>query len=169
MSLKQQLQRCTVAVVLRVLHAAMAELPRLDSRAAREFSRMPEGLAFAVHTCVGGPSLFVQWRGGCLLRLAKAAESANTLSIKSLPLSFRLFCGAMSVPQAYARHAFTVRGDLGEVMILARLVDLVESYLFPRFITRRILTDVPRREVCSLRLYGRMLLGFLSFRYKKYE
>jgi hypothetical protein len=50
-------------------------------------------------------------------------------------------------------------------MKLARLVNLVEGYLFPKFITKHILTDIPTLQVNPLRVYGRVLCGFLTGRY----
>ena len=51
-------------------------------------------------------------------------------------------------------------------MRLARLVNLVESYLFPKIITRRIMTDVPETEVNFLKAYARIARGFLTCKYK---
>ena len=53
----------TVSIVLRVVHAALIELRALDSRVAKEFERMPEGLSYAIRTGHNGPMLFVQWDG----------------------------------------------------------------------------------------------------------
>lgn len=165
--MKAWIQRVTVGIVLRVVHAALVELRGMDTRVQQEFERMPEGLGYAVHTGWRAPELHVQWVGGCLHRLAGPPQGACTLHIKSLPLSFRLFTGQMGLAQAYARHAFTMQGEVADVMRLARLVNLVEAYLFPRFITRRILTDIPPLQASPLRVYGRIFLGFLTGRYAR--
>ena len=160
------IQSLVVAIVLRVVHAALVELMALDSRVAQEFARMPEGLSYSIRTGHGGPVLHVQWKDGKLHRLADLPLPSCALRIKSMPLSFRLFTGQMGLSQAYARQAFTMGGEVADVMRLARLVNLVESYLFPKVITRRIMTDVPETEVCFLRAYARILLGFLTCKYK---
>lgn len=160
------LQSLVVAIVLRFVHAALIELRALDSRVAKEFERMPEGLSYAIHTGHNGPSLYVEWDGRELRRLPSLAHPACALRIKSMPLAFQLFTGQMGLSQAYARHAFTMGGEVADVMRLARLVNLVEAYLFPKIMTRRIMTDVPETEVCFLRAYARILLGFLTCKYK---
>ncbi len=166
--MKQGIQRLTVAIVMRVVHAAICELQAVgDTRVLQELAHMYEGQSYSIAAGAKGPVLHVQWKDGRLLRLASPAERACTLRIKSLPLAFRLFTGQMGLAQAYAWHAFTVQGELGEVMLLARLVNLVESYLFPRFITKRILTDIPSLQASPLRVYGRILCGFLTARYSK--
>lgn len=160
------IQSLVVAIVLRVVHAALVELRELDSRVAKEFERMPEGLSYAIRTGHSGPMLFVQWDGHELRRLAELPAPSCSLRIKSMPLSFRLFTGQMGLAQAYARHAFTMGGEVADVMRLARLVNLVESYLFPKIITRRIMTDVPETEVNFLKAYARIACGFLTCKYK---
>lgn len=162
----RRLQSVTVGIVLRVVHAALVELIRLDPRVAEEFARMPEGISYAVQTGYRGPTLCVQWKDGALHRLSRLQKADCALAIKTMSLSFRLFTGQMSVGQAYARHAFTLAGEIENVMPLVRLVDYVEAYLFPEFITSRILTDVPAVLVSPLRVYGAIFCGFLTGRYK---
>ena len=83
------LQSLTVGIVLRVVHAALVALRRLDSRVAAEFERMPEGLSYAIQTGYKGPTLYVQWDGKELRRLPELAAPTCALRIKSMPLSFR--------------------------------------------------------------------------------
>lgn len=160
------IQKLTVAIVLRFVHAAIVELYKRDSRAHEELDNLPDGMSYALETGHLAPQLFVQWQGGKLHRRTAIDNPTCALRIKSLPLSFLLFTGQMGLAQAYAQHAFTMKGDVADVMRLARLVNLVEAYLFPKFITKHILTDIPKTEVCFLRIYGAILLGFLTFRYR---
>ncbi len=164
--MKGALMRLTVGVVMRVVHAALGELQAVaDSRVLLELSRLKEGQAYSIFAGASGPSLHVQWKSGRLLRLREPAAGACELRIRTLPLAFRLFTGQMGLAQAYAWHAFSVQGDLSEVMPLTRLVNLVEAYLFPRFITRHLMTDIPSLQANPLRLYGRIASGFLTLRY----
>ncbi len=164
--MKRSLQSLTVGVVMRVVHAALVELHALrETRVLHELGFLHEGQAYSICIGRGGPSLHVQWKGGALHRLSEAAAGACVLRIKSLPLAFRLFTGQLGLAQAYAWHAFTVQGDLSDVMPLARLVNLVEAYLFPRFITKHLMTDIPRLQANPLRVYGRIACGFLTLRY----
>ena len=163
--MKLALQKLTVGIVLRVVHAALVELYKLDSRVKLEFNRMPEGLSYALHTGYNAPLLFVQWKDGKLNRLAQLDRPVCALRLKSTGIAFRMFTGQMGLAQAYAQHAFSMQGEIADVMRLARLVNLVEGYLFPRFITKHILTDIPSLQVNPLRVYGRILCGFMTGRY----
>ncbi len=166
--MKHALQRLTVAVVLRIVHAALIELRHLDSRVARELERLPDGASYAIHASASGPHLFVVWQDAHLRRVAGLSQAGCAIDIKAMPLAFSLFTGQMGLAQGYARHAFSVAGDVGDVMRLARLISLVEAYLFPKWMTRRILTDVPHTECSPLRVYARLCAGFLTGRYKLY-
>ena len=163
--MKLALQKLTVGIVLRVVHAALVELYGLDSRVRAEFDRMPEGMSYALQTGHAAPELYVQWTGGKLLNLKKIEKPTCALRLKSTGISFRMFTGQMGLAQAYAQHAFSMQGEIADVMRLARLVNLVEGYLFPTFITKHILTDIPALQVNPLRVYGRVLCGFLTGRY----
>ncbi|MBQ6941668.1 MAG: hypothetical protein IJX33_05385 [Akkermansia sp.] len=163
--MKLALQKLTVGIVLRVVHAALVELYGLDSRVRAEFDRMPEGMSYALQTGHAAPELYVQWTGGRLLNLKKIEKPTCALRLKSTGISFRMFTGQMGLAQAYAQHAFSMQGEIADVMRLARLVNLVEGYLFPKFITKHILTDIPALQVNPLRVYGRVLCGFLTGRY----
>ena len=163
--MKLVLQKLTVGIVLRVVHAALVELYGLDSRVRAEFDRMPEGMSYALQTGHSAPELYVQWTGGRLLNLKKIEKPTCALRLKSTGISFRMFTGQMGLVQAYAQHAFSMQGEIADVMRLARLVNLVEGYLFPKFITKHILTDIPALQVNPLRVYGRVLCGFLTGRY----
>ena len=163
--MKQTFQKLTVGIVLRVVHAALVELYKLDSRVRNEFERMPEGLSYALQTGYNAPQLFVQWKAGRLNRLSSLEKPVCALRLKSTGISFRMFTGQMGLAQAYAQHAFSMQGEIADVMRLARLVNLVEGYLFPKFITKHILTDIPTLQVNPLRVYGRIFFGFLTGRY----
>lgn len=163
--MKLALQKLTVGIVLRVVHAALVELYGLDTRVRAEFDRMPEGMSYALQTGHAAPELYVQWTGGRLLNLKKIEKPTCALRLKSTGISFRMFTGQMGLAQAYAQHAFSMQGEIADVMRLARLVNLVEGYLFPKFITKHILTDIPALQVNPLRVYGRVLCGFLTGRY----
>lgn len=164
--MKRFFQKLTVGIVLRVVHAALVELQKQDTRVADEFARMPEGLSYSIYTGHAASVLHVIWQNGKLKRVRSLEKTTCTLHIKSVPLAFRLFTGQMGLAQAYAAHAFTMAGEVADVMRLARLVNIVEAYLFPNIINRRIMTDIPNPQVCFLRTYARIAWGFLTCKYR---
>lgn len=160
------LQKIVVAIALRLLHAALVELQLLDCTMAQELQKLPKGMSFAIHTGHKAPALTVRWDGRRLQRVVEAGYAAQcTLRIKALAISFRLFTGQMGLAHAYAQHALTVAGEIANVMRLARLVNRAEAYLFPPFISHRILPESPKLEVSPIRVYARIVFGFLKSTY----
>lgn len=165
--MKRALQKLVVGAALRVIHAALVELREMDAYVAEEFAKLPDGISYAIRTGYRCPALYVRRNGDELQRLSTLNTPHCELSLKSLAVSYRLFTGQMGLAQAYAQHAFTLAGDIADVMRLARLVNRAEAYLFPPFITEKILTAHPTLPASPLRLYARLLLGFLTAKYKK--
>lgn len=163
--MKRAIQKWTVKAALRLVYAALVELQGLDAEVAEEFAKLPAGMSYAIHTGYDCPTLFVQWDGERLRSVPKMERACCELHLKALAISFRLFTGQMGLAQAYARHAFTMSGEVADVMKLARLVNRTEAYLFPPFITRRFLSVLPTLPVSPLRLYGKLLIGFLKGKY----
>ena len=161
--MRRRLQAVIVAAALRLVHAALVALQRLDPEVAGELRRMPVGMTYAIHTGHDAPSLFVEWDGQRLLRIPHPEQAALcTLRLKALAISFRLFTGQMGLAHAYAQHAFTLSGEIADVMRLARLVNRAEAYLFPPILSRRILPELPELPVSRLRVYSHTLIGFLQ-------
>ena len=114
--MKLALQKLTVGIVLRVVHAALVELYALDTRVRDEFNRMPEGMSYALQTGYNAPQLFVQWKDGKLHNLKHLDKPVCALRLKSTGISFRMFTGQMGLAQAYAQHAFSMQGEIADVM-----------------------------------------------------
>lgn len=87
------------------------------------------------------------------------------ITFKSLETAFLVLTGRMGIAGAYAAHGFSLHGDIGTAMELTRCVDLAESYLFPKIMTRRILKEVAKKRTSSLVLYARILVGLLRGAY----
>lgn len=164
--MRRAVQKLVVAAALRVVHAALVELRTLDAAVADEFARLPVGTSYAIHTGHDCPSLYVEWDGERLRRPAQLEAPRCELRLKALSVAFRMFTGQIGLAQGYAQHAFTMAGEVADVMRLARLVNQAEAYLFPSFITRKFMSETPKRSASSLRLYGRLLIGFITGRYK---
>ena len=109
-------QKLTVGIVLRVVHAALVELYGIDSRVKAEFDALPEEMSYAIATGHDAPTLNVRWIQGNLQRCKVLPKAVCNLRIKSTAHSFQLFTGQMGLAQAYARHAFTMQGEIADVM-----------------------------------------------------
>lgn len=155
------------AVVLYVLYGGICELYQLDGRVRDEIDSWPEGMTYCLACSEKGPRLFFRKSQNQLQRLNPRIQRFydTAITFRSLESAFEVLTVRMGIAQAYGAHAFSLHGDIGTAMELTRCVDVVEAYLFPGVMTKRILKKVPRREVNTLRVYLRILIGALRGAY----
>ncbi len=155
------------SIVLFVLYRAIKVLHDCDSRIRYEFASWPEGLILELAASANGPALFLKKSDGRLVRLRRKELKASTHTVKadisivfkSVDAAFLVLTGQIGVAQAYAQHRFTLQGDIAMTMSFVRCVDIAEVYLFPSFMTRRILKRIPKKQTSSLGVYRRILFG----------
>lgn len=147
------------SAVLQVLYRGIRVLSHADSRVRQELSALPEGhtIRFAVSPKPGAPSLTFMVLGGTIQKAPASAQPDIEIVFKNEKMAFRVFTGRMGISGAYAAHAFTLRGNINETMGIVRIVDLVETYLFPGFMTRRILKSLPKKQCPTLLVYLRLI------------
>lgn len=155
------------SVVLYFLYGAMAQLYKKDSEVRAEIESWEEGTVFAIACCRNGPALYLGKKGGKLKRLQKPEKVTVLIQFKSMEMAFVVLTGRMGIAQAYAAHSFFLKGSVNRAMSLVRCVDAAEGYLFPRFISRKILKEAPRKQLPTLCLYGRILAGMPGGTYRK--
>ncbi len=154
-------QQIVCGIVLRVLFRAIRVLSHCDSRIRQELLDLPQGqtVKLSVSPAERSRSLTFAVSGGTIRRADRAAVPDIHIVFKNEAMAFRVFTGRMGIAGAYAAHAFTLRGNINQTMGVVRIVDMVEGYLFPRFMTRRILKDIPKKELPTLAVYLRLIPG----------
>ena len=146
-------------IVLQVLFRGFRVLYREDSRVKKEIDSWEKGLTLKLECGPGGAVLAMRQdeeRG--VAKISPAQHAAITMRFKSVAGAFRILSGQMGVADAYAAHQFTLEGDIYQSMSFVRCVDLLEAYLFPGFMSKRILKEVPDKQTSSLLVYAQALL-----------
>lgn len=148
-------------VVLWALFRGMRTLYKLDSRVREQVDAWPNGMSFALGAWHDGAYLFLEKTPEGLRRVRHVdPHTANVhIEFKSLNAAFPVLTGMSSVAAAYCQHRFAMKGDIGATMQLVRCMELAEAYLFPKFMCRRILKELPDKQVSSLRVYSGVLFG----------
>lgn len=152
-------KRRVIAIVFFFLWRAFKALYQADSRVRAEIDSWPDELTLHMQVSRSGPDLYLRKTAGGLERLKVCAAADVEIQFKCLDEAFQLVTGQLGVARAYAEHRFTLAGDIGYTMSFVRCVNLTETYLFPRFMTKRILLAVPKKEHSSLAIYRRVIFG----------
>lgn len=152
-------KKWVTGVVFFFLWRAFRALFRADTRVHDEMAAWPEGLVLHMQGGKSGPHLYLQRTPDGIRRLKRCDKPTVDIQFKSLDCAFKLVTGRLGVAQAYAEHRFTLAGDIAYTMSFVRCVNITEAYLFPKFITRHILLEIPQKQHGSLSIYRRVVFG----------
>lgn len=151
----RQLKALLIRIILWFLGRGICACAAVDSRVQAEVRDWAEGVRIAMRVEPAGPAMALEKRGGRLRFLgAHAVDGADLIiNFKHADAALPVLLGMSSVAQGWAERRMTMKGDLAFAMSVVRVMLLVEAYLFPGLITRRIMQRVPAREVSMARIY----------------
>lgn len=156
--MKKEILNQINSVVLAVLYRGFRVLYRDDSRIREEIDSWPDNLTMKLVCGPGGAVLAIRKdRERGITRLKRAQRTDITMRFKSVEGAFKLLSGQLGVAEGYAKHLFSLEGDIFQTMSFVRCVDYLEAYLFPEILTKRILKEVPEKQVSSLKVYAQVL------------
>lgn len=152
-------KRALAAVVFAVLGRGLVASTRLDSRVRAEVESWPDDTVVTLEIAPRGPRTTVRKADGRLEALGGRAGVEPTLLVtfKNVEAAVPVLLGMKGVLQSFAEHRASLAGDLALGMSLVRCLHIVEGYLFPSVMTRRILPRPATLEVGHLRAYAGLL------------
>jgi len=151
-------RKTLAALVFLVLGRGLVASVRLDERVRCEVCGWPDGTVVTLRVAPFGPQ--VSWRvAGDVLEHLGGGETDSDLLVtfKSVDDAIPLLLGMQGVLVAFAEHRMMVRGDLSVAMSFVRCLHIVEGYLFPDIVTRRILPHPAERRAGHLRAYAQLV------------
>ncbi len=151
-------RKALAAAVYAVLGRGLVAAARHDERVRAELASWPDGTVVALRIAPFGPQ--VSWRvaGGAVEHLGGGTATPTLLvTFKCVDDAIPMLLGLKGVLAGFAEHRATVKGDLALAMSLVRCLHIVEGYLFPDFMTRRILPRPAERRVGHLVAYGSLV------------
>jgi hypothetical protein len=142
-------KRLLAGVVFAVMGRGLVACARLDSRVAADAAEWPDGTVVTLEIAPRGPRTTVRKRDGRLEALGgrKDVESTLLVTFKNVDGALPVLLGMKGVLKSFV--------SLG--ISLVRCLHVVEGYLFPDIMTRRILPRPAAREVGHLRAYAGLL------------
>ena len=154
------MKKIIAKIVLFFLYRGFKVIYKIEPKVKKEIDKWHEDFGIKIITCENGPFLYIKKENGKLVRVKNNKESAEIeIVFKNFQSSFLLLTGRMGISKAYAEHRFLLKGNIMDAMSFVRCTDIVESYLFPKIITKRILKEVEKRKQNILFVYFRVLIG----------
>ena len=154
------MKKLIAKIVLFFLYRGFKVVYKIDDKVKNEIDNWHDGYGIKIITCENGPSLYIKKKNGKLVRIKDEEENAEIeIIFKNFNSAFLLLTGRMGISKAYAEHRFLLKGNIMDAMSFVRCTDIVESYLFPKIITKRILKEVTKRKVNIFIVYIRVIIG----------
>lgn len=146
-SRKKPIKKTVNQVVLFVLGRALQSLSKTDPLIRAETANWPEGFTLVMDILPKGGSLAVKRQPDQSLRYLgtkfPADQADVAIHINDVESAFKMFTGQLGSDVAYARHAISAKGDLSYTVSVVRVINVVETYLFPRVISSKLMKETP--------------------------
>jgi hypothetical protein len=131
---------------------AKSELDSFSDKQIIRFKIEPQGPFFAFYK---EENKIYTLRGS----KAKNITPYIDIAFKNIEGALLVLTGRLGIEQAYVQHRFILYGDIYSTIAVVRIMSMVENYLFPSFMTNKILIGKPIKKVSSLRVYLKVLSG----------
>lgn len=150
------------------LGRAFQAAARVDKEVKKEIEGLPDGFSFGFMVLPNGPRITMvkDQRGRLKFRGKKIPlEELDVLfRFKNIECAMRVFGFEINPSVGYAQGCVGARGELSNVMILMRCMDVIQAYLLPKRVAVDAMKRYPkwtrrRRHFNRLRIYGRVLVG----------
>ncbi len=127
-----------------LMGSALESAAVLDEDVRREVEAFKDPWTVVMQVLPKGPSMVIQKKDGKLRYMGSNPMDADmTIYFKNLECAFLCFSAQIGTPRGYAEHRMTLQGDASQAMGLIRALNIVQAYLFPKIITRRLAKRVP--------------------------
>lgn len=144
---RTSLQPFIIRVFFTLLGRALQSASRMDGVFRRELASWPEGFTVLFKVLPFGPRMALRVDGRKRLRhlgdtLAER-EADLVIGFKNMDTASRMLTARLSTVDGFAQNRLSVVGDLAAAMQLTRLLDRIQSLLYPVWIARRVVKRVP--------------------------
>ncbi len=128
-----------------ILGRGLQAASRFDSYVKKEISRWDEGFTVMMKVRPEGPSLaWEKLNGRIRYMVSRSVEADLVILIKNLDTALLMVTAQIGTFHAYAQNRIALEGNIVDAMILTRCLNAVEAYLFPKFVSRKILKRLPK-------------------------
>lgn len=87
----------------------------------------------------------------------KVEDCDIEILFKNLKVAKKVLLGRMSIAEAFSMHSIVLKGNINDALVLVRIMERTEDYLFPKWYTKAI--NRKKKNVSSLKIYLWLLFG----------
>ena len=146
-------------IILFFLYRGFKVIYKYDNNLKEEIDNWNDNFSIQIQLKTNGSSLYLKKTNEGIIKVKKINNPDILICFKSIDSAFLVLIGKIGISQAYAQHRFTLKGGIAEAMSLVRCIDIIEAYLFPKIITKRILEEIPKKELNIIETYIRIMFN----------
>lgn len=149
-------------LIIKLLIKAIDILAEKDSTIKNEVKNFEQG--YCIQFCditKKYNQVFCFEDGGCVLCTKKFKEEKivpdMTIELKSKRAFRKLLLGQISCKGAFNAHQIVLYGNIFKAMGLIRIIDIVEQYIFPKFMTKKLFDVKAKIEYNKFKFFMKLL------------
>lgn len=149
-----------VNVGFKLLGKGLVSCSKIEDAVKEELKFYEDGFTIELKVFNTDTKVAIMKMGNEFKYLGSKYKTTPDLSVifKSYEGALLLVLGQIGVYEGYGQHRFMVKGDLIKSLPFIRILYYVEAYLFPKFISKNILKEMPERSSSKLNAYLRLLV-----------
>jgi hypothetical protein len=151
-------KRFIVFIVIHIIANAFRSTVRFEALIKKEVHEWPEGFTVMMNVAQSTISVVLQKIGGKLYSRDVSEKKCDlVITFKNIDAAFLLFTAQISTAAGYCEKRMYVSGDIPRAVSIIRALTVIERYLFPAIIARRVMKRLPKINFIRLCL-GRIRL-----------
>ena len=136
---------------------------KFNAQLKQELKVWKEGYLIMLKVAPSGKELWLQKSGESLKWVGKQNKNADLIVVfKNLDIAFKTITTLSNIHTAFAQNRIMVYGDVSQSMILIKVLNIVQAYLFPPILSKNVLKRVPKftfsQHIGRIRVYTTGLL-----------
>lgn len=159
---QQYIKALTTKTVLYILGRSIQYASKYENFIRNEAASWPDNFTFMMKVLPNYGTMAVRkTKNNQIKNLGSRFPEADcdvVIYFKTLDGAFTTFTAQAGTDISYAQHRMKARGDLTYSMSVIRVLDRIETYLFPSFLAKRILKRVPsisfsKKQLMRFKIY----------------
>ncbi len=134
-------KKLILSLLMYVFKKGMIFLSKNDNRFAEIINELPEGFGFLIrvkHTKLKVAII----KSDHILKPLSLTENCNlTLTFNGLCSAFLVFCGIMPQHIAFAEHKISIKGNIGDALVVTQAINKLQSVIFPDIIVKKLIKE----------------------------
>ena len=149
-----------IKLILNILIKAIKVGISLDETIAKDFECLPNNYVIKINVLPKNISVCARVIDGKIETIKQEPLKIDLLvEFKDEKSAINCLLGKNSLAVAFCEHRIKVYGNINNAMALTRIVNVIECYLYPKFIYGKLFAPTPKREASKFKFYLKLLFG----------